>query len=509
MQSALQKRGDPLAVWGRRGATPVLRPERGSAGGAARTHPGCTRGPPTPGQRGLRGALGQPGDPSRGRSQESRERGDWKDKPLGGAGAGEEAGRALWGPRGAGRVVTLPGRSGGVQTKGARHRGAGVITGPKAGQRLQVPSPRDPSAPALVLSSGHVQRAVTQDPSRVEHAAATVLRVSVISDQGALTVTLHRPLAAAHSHSEAPCTEALRLRCCGQAGQTPLRCAPTAHPTGGRPGCGGKTPARGPDAPSPPTCSPPPPLGSSGGPAPGRMVPQAGKPPVLDWVYPVTKATQGSTIHPGQMVQEDEVKRGKDSPKERPPASARGPFAGVCPAPSSSLSSKDTPSAVPTLRAGAPGSQAPASAERGLGPGPPAPPPGRSRRGAKLTAALARVPHWLGRPAPARRQGYGQLPGRDRYCAGDPARRRPRGSLGLCADPRVPAGSGSRRRGRPCLAPLGHSPRPRPRSQLVAETRLCTRGPNSRGSGSGAGSGQRAACPAALRPRPGGGAVPA
>lgn len=201
-------------------------------------------------------ALGQPGDPSRGRSQESRQRGDWKDKPLGGAGAGEEAGRALWGPRGAGRVVTLPGRSGGVQTEGARHRGAGVITGPKAGQRLQVPSPRDPSVPALVLSSGHVQRAVTQDPSRVEHAAATALRVSVISDQGALTVTLHRPLAAAHSHSKAPCTEALRLCCCGQAGQTPLHCTPTAHPTGGRPGCGGKTPARGPDAPSPPPAAP-------------------------------------------------------------------------------------------------------------------------------------------------------------------------------------------------------------------------------------------------------------
>lgn len=81
------------------------------------------------------------------------------------------------------------------------HRGAGVIIGPKAGQRLQVPGPRDP--PAL---PGHVRRAVTQDPSRVEHAAATVLRVSVISDQGALTVTLHRPLAAAHSCSEAPCT---------------------------------------------------------------------------------------------------------------------------------------------------------------------------------------------------------------------------------------------------------------------------------------------------------------
>lgn len=56
------------------------------------------------------------------------------------------------------------------------------------------------------------------------------------------------------------------------------------------------------------------------------------------------------------------------------------------------------------------------------------------KRGAKLTTAPARAPHWLGRPAPARRQGYGQLPGRDRYSAGDPARRRPPGSLGLCAE---------------------------------------------------------------------------
>lgn len=65
---------------------------------------------------------------------------------------------------------------------------------------------------------------------------------------------------------------------CRQTGQTPLCCAPTAHPTGGGPGCGGKTPTRGPDT-APPACSPPPPLGSAGGPASGSVVPQAGTPP--------------------------------------------------------------------------------------------------------------------------------------------------------------------------------------------------------------------------------------
>ena len=175
--------------------------------------------------------------------------------------------------------------------------------------------------------------------------------------------------------------------------------------------------------------------------------------------------------------------------------SARGPFAGVCPAPSSSLSSKDTPSAIPTLRAGATGSQAPAPAERGLGPGPPAPPPGRSRRGAKLTAALARVPHWLGRPAPARRQGYGQLPGRDRYCAGDQAGRRPRGSLGLCAEtpecPRAAAPGGEAAPAWPLLATLRA---PDPASNLLLRRGSALGAPIRAGPARAraAGSGQRA-----------------
>ena len=179
----------------------------------------------------------------------------------------------------------------------------------------------------------------------------------------------------------------------------------------------------------------------------------------------------------------------------------------LCPASSSLRSNPNTPSAPLTRRAGAPGSQAPARPSADWGLGRQRLPREEGRSGAKLTAATAGAPHRLGRPAPARLQGYGQLPGRDRYCAGDPGQaatsRVPRT---LRRDLRVPAGSGSRRRGRPLPGPSGRSPRPRPGSQLVAETRLelCARGADSRGSGAGAGAG-----PAALRPRPGGGAVPA
>ncbi|XDB66212.1 hypothetical protein AB1E18_019521 [Capra hircus] len=149
--------------------------------------------------------------------------------------------------------------------------------------------------------------------------------------------------------------------------------------------------------------------------------------------------------------------------------------------------------------AGAPGSLAPAPAEGGLEPGPPAPPPGRRQEGGQADRGDGRSPPPAGSPRAARLQGYGQLPGRDRYCAGDTARRRPRGSLGLCAEtPECPRAAAPGGEAAPCPAPPAALRAPDPARNLSLK----------RGSRSALGAPVRAG-PAALRPRPGRGAVPA
>ena len=290
-------RGDPLAVWGRCAAAPAPRPDRGSAGGAAGTHPGCT-----PGRRGLRGAMGQPGDPSRGRSRETRQRG--RTSLREGPGQGEPGGR--------------PARQAGC---GSRHWAAGHRR-VQGWQPLQAPSPRDPLPSPWSWLPGHVPRAVTQDPSRVGHAAATVLRVSIIFDEGALTITSHRPLpdtctqALAAPWSSRPCTGGVLCPGAVQADGTdaPLL-RPHSPPHWWRPWVWREDPRPGPDAPA--SCLQPPSSsrfsrgpGLREGGATGRDVPRPGL------------GLPGHQGHPGQhppcrMVQEAAVERGKDSTRPR------------------------------------------------------------------------------------------------------------------------------------------------------------------------------------------------
>lgn len=190
-------------------------------------------------------------------------------------------------------------------------QGVGVITGPKAGHRrvqgwqpLQAQSPRDPLPSPWSWLPGHVRRAVTQDPSQVGHAAATVWRVSIISDEGALTITSLRPLPdtctqalAAHWSSKAPCTG--RVLCPGavQADGTdaPLLC-PHSPPHWWRPWVWREDPCPRPGR--RPSCLQPPSSSRfSRGPGLGERGATGRDAPALDWVYPLTKATQGST-HP-------------------------------------------------------------------------------------------------------------------------------------------------------------------------------------------------------------------
>lgn len=124
-----------------------------------------------------------------------------------------------------------------------------------------------------------------------------------------------------------------------------------------------------------------------------------------------------------------------------------------------------------------------------------APPPGRRQEGQGRSGPKR---HWgLERPAepatrrvtrtaPSRRQGYGQLPGRDRYCAGDRAGRRLRGSSKLSAKtpgcPRAAAPGGETlppswsplAAGQPLSSPAAGSPRPGPARNLLLRLGSCS-----------------------------------